>query len=372
MILLGMCDFPWWLMWLLPLLGFLLGWLLNGAIKNKRINELESDLNGCISAKNTLKGEYDGLVVELDGSKGEFHLLENRFNELSSSFDREKDVWGKERSSLESKISSLGSGSGGGNANSELMDAKADYEKCISEYTELKKEYNALEKKVDNASTASGFTSNDNDGKLSDKKGDLNYDVHAKLKNTNLQIIEGVGPKMEELLKKNGINTWSDLAEYDGDRLRKLLDNENPTKYKIIDPSTWANQATYAAHGKWNVLTDYQKNLDGGKTETLGNTDAKVEKVLIKLGYLKKWKKDDLKAIEGIGPKIESLFHDAGILTWKALSESSVDSLKDILAAAGDRYRLADPGTWPEQARMAHEGLWDKLNEYQDFLQGGK
>jgi small subunit ribosomal protein S2 len=33
---------------------------------------------------------------------------------------------------------------------------------------------------------------------------------------------------------------------------------------------------------------------------------------------------------------------------------------------------LADPSTWPKQAQMAVEGNWDRLQEYKDFLKGGK
>ena len=76
--------------------------------------------------------------------------------------------------------------------------------------------------------------------------------------------------------------------------------------------------------------------------------------------------------MEGIGPKIESLLKDAGIKNWLALASSEVSRLQDILTSAGDRYRLADPGTWPKQAELAASGKWTELKEYQDFLSGGK
>ena len=94
--------------------------------------------------------------------------------------------------------------------------------------------------------------------------------------------------------------------------------------------------------------------------------------MLIKLGVLKRWKQDDLKAIEGIGPKISQLCHDAGITTWRALSETPVSRLQEILDAAGPRYKLADPGSWPRQAGLAADGKWDELQAYQDELNGGK
>jgi hypothetical protein len=42
------------------------------------------------------------------------------------------------------------------------------------------------------------------------------------------------------------------------------------------------------------------------------------------------------------------------------------------LAAAGNRYKMHDPTTWPDQAKMADQGEWDKLKKWQDELEGGK
>jgi len=86
----------------------------------------------------------------------------------------------------------------------------------------------------------------------------------------------------------------------------------------------------------------------------------------------KKWKADDLKIVEGIGPKIEELLHNAGIKTWKALSDASSDSLREILDAAGSAYQIHDPGTWAQQAALADQGKWDELKKWQDELDAGK
>ncbi len=83
-------------------------------------------------------------------------------------------------------------------------------------------------------------------------------------------------------------------------------------------------------------------------------------------------KLDDLKIIEGVGPKIEQLLKDGGINTWVELSEAEVDRLKEILDAAGPRYQIHDPSTWPAQAKFASEGKWEELKEYQDMLMGGR
>ena len=83
-------------------------------------------------------------------------------------------------------------------------------------------------------------------------------------------------------------------------------------------------------------------------------------------------KPDDLKKIEGIGPKISQILTEAGIPTFKALSEADPVKLKEILEAAGSRYKMFDPTTWPEQAGLAAAGEWDKLKQLQDDLDGGR
>jgi len=80
---------------------------------------------------------------------------------------------------------------------------------------------------------------------------------------------------------------------------------------------------------------------------------------------------DDLKRVEGIGPKISGLLQEAGIATFAQLAATDVSRIQEILAAAALRG-LADPTTWPEQAKLASEGRWDKLGGLQDELKGGR
>ncbi|MEL6134305.1 MAG: carbohydrate-binding module family 20 domain-containing protein [Bacteroidota bacterium] len=85
-----------------------------------------------------------------------------------------------------------------------------------------------------------------------------------------------------------------------------------------------------------------------------------------------KSKEDRLAKVEGIGPKIEGLLRAEGITSFKSLSETSVDRLKEILIAAGSRYKMFDPTTWPEQSKLAADGKWEELKALQDKLKAGK
>lgn len=83
-------------------------------------------------------------------------------------------------------------------------------------------------------------------------------------------------------------------------------------------------------------------------------------------------KADDLKKIEGIGPKIAEILASKGYETFAKLGDAKVDDLKAILEEAGSRYKMHDPTTWPEQSKMAAEGKWDELKVWQDELDGGR
>jgi len=82
--------------------------------------------------------------------------------------------------------------------------------------------------------------------------------------------------------------------------------------------------------------------------------------------------KDDLTKVEGIGPKIKGLFNDAGIWSFVQLSEASIERLQKVLDDAGPRYRMHNPKTWAQQAKLAAEGKWDELKKWQKELKGGR
>ena len=82
--------------------------------------------------------------------------------------------------------------------------------------------------------------------------------------------------------------------------------------------------------------------------------------------------KDDLKVIEGVGPKIENMLGEAGIYTWKDLSKTPVSKLQKILNLAGKNYSMHDPSSWPKQAELAASGKWEQLKGLQSYLEQGK
>lgn len=82
--------------------------------------------------------------------------------------------------------------------------------------------------------------------------------------------------------------------------------------------------------------------------------------------------KDDLKIIEGIGPKVQDLLNAEGVYTFAQLAAMTPEAIKAILDAAGSIYAAMSPDTWPQQASLAAEGRMEELKKLQDELDGGR
>jgi len=81
---------------------------------------------------------------------------------------------------------------------------------------------------------------------------------------------------------------------------------------------------------------------------------------------------DNLKLVEGIGPKIEELLNADGIRTFAKLAATDPQHISALLHDAGARFQIHDPETWPQQAALARDGKWDELKVWQDKLTGGR
>lgn len=178
----------------------------------------------------------------------------------------------------------------------------------------------------------------------------------------DLKKIEGIGPKIESILNDAGIQTFARLAETPASRLSEILLAAGE-RFRIHNPGTWPRQAELARDGRWHELNYWQDLLDGGK-------GPEFDSLVIPPPASDN--SDDLKKVEGIGPAIEKLLHNAGIRTFVQLAGTKPERIREILDAAGERFRIHNPGTWPEQAAMARDGRWDELNAWQDELKGGK
>ena len=82
-------------------------------------------------------------------------------------------------------------------------------------------------------------------------------------------------------------------------------------------------------------------------------------------------KADDLKKIEGAGPKAAEALVNSGLDTFAKVAKAKPEALSTILSEASSRLSHIVTDTWPKQAKLAADGKWDELKELQDRLDGG-
>ena len=163
----------------------------------------------------------------------------------------------------------------------------------------------------------------------------------------DLTLINGIGPFWEKKLNGIGVLTYEQISNWDEAEIERVTKEIGFIPGKIARDK-WVDQAIELLKMKI-VSPDKLKAKKDHPTNS-----------------------NDLKIIEGIGPKIEQILKNADIQNWEDLADATPKYLENILAEAGDRFKMHDPGTWPTQARLAARGEWNLLREYQDDLKGGR
>ncbi|RMB63352.1 hypothetical protein EAX61_02880 [Dokdonia sinensis] len=118
------------------------------------------------------------------------------------------------------------------------------------------------------ASMASSFTAGN---KTVTRIVPISFDAAAaaaafgkKIKQDDLTVVEGIGPKIAELFHNHDIKTWANLAETSVEKCQEVL-NSGGKRFEIHRPATWPMQAELAALGKWDQLKRWQDEHDYGK-----------------------------------------------------------------------------------------------------------
>ena len=105
------------------------------------------------------------------------------------------------------------------------------------------------------------FEDEDINEDVTDNDGDEASSTPSSISD-DLTKIEGIGPKIAEVLNKKGIYTYADLSSSKVADLRDWLADVDLAQH---DPKTWSKQATLAKNGKWDALAELQDSLDGGR-----------------------------------------------------------------------------------------------------------
>ena len=80
----------------------------------------------------------------------------------------------------------------------------------------------------------------------------------------DLTRIEGIGPKVAEVLAEAGIITFAQVAASKAEDLKEILEKSDGN-FNAQDPTSWPEQAQLAADGKWDEFKELQDKLNAGR-----------------------------------------------------------------------------------------------------------
>jgi len=86
--------------------------------------------------------------------------------------------------------------------------------------------------------------------------------VEKKVEADDLVKIEGIGPKVSKALIDAGISTFEALSNTKVEDIQKILTDAG---LRMMDATTWPQQAKLAAEGDWDALKKLQDKLSGGR-----------------------------------------------------------------------------------------------------------
>lgn len=136
---------------------------------------------------------------------------------------------------------------------------------------------------------------------------------------------------------------------------------------EIVIESIVASGAKKAAPAKAEkVAPKKEAKVVAPKSETAPKAEPKKAGAKKATG-----KADDLKKIEGAGPKAAEALVNAGFETFAKVAKAKPEELSNILTEASSRLAHLVTDSWPKQAKLAADGKWDELKELQDRLDGG-
>jgi len=137
----------------------------------------------------------------------------------------------------------------------------------------------------------------------------------------------------------------------------------------VIEKAEEEKAAVVKAPKKEKAEAVVEKDAPKQTKEDAAPVTEKKEKAAVKKTV--KVDSDNLTKIEGIGPKGAEALTNAGIDSYAKLAKAKAEKIKEILTEASSRMAHLDPESWPKQAKMAADGKWDELKDWQDKAKGG-
>ena len=196
--------------------------------------------------------------------------------------------------------------------------------------------------------------------KQAENEGDVEEETTAKTVVADIEdeTLDEKAPKVK--IEKPAVAKFKKDVEDDSASEKALKAKESKKKAKEITPKNVETKAP-------PVVAKTTEN----EIEADVSTEALEKKAPKKAAKAKDNKGDDLTKIEGAGPKAAEALINAGLDTYEKVANAKADAIKEILTEASSRMAHLDPTSWPKQAKMASDGKWDELKEWQDNAKAG-
>ncbi len=383
------------------LLSFLFGMLFGLVSRGRRLRQLKREIKLQAETIEELKKKVEELTeevdlkeadlqkarFEIDDLRAKMQRIENENNQLSAEMNTAKDTISKLRNTNQTYADTIEGMTQEVNElkaqNSQLSTHVTQGEEALSNIAVMQSMYGATQQKLSELEQKINRLEIENDGLKSqigsavvtstssspaetaiddiapdsfdDRAFQTTRDsakagerlISTRSEKDDLTLINGIGPFIEQKLNEAGVHTYDEISRWDNTTIAQITKQIQFFPGRIEDDN-WVEQAARLSQMKLDNPEAFSRQ---------GGTPSNPK---------------DLKIIEGIGAKIEELLRTKGIRTWVELAGTDVETLRNTLREAGTGFNSIDPTSWPEQARLAANGEWEKLRQYQNYLGKGK
>ena len=351
------------------LLGGLIGWYLH----NQKTQELIDEHEELLSNNTRLAHAHDTLNIRCENLQSAFASL----NESHKKLDASHADLHTSFSQLKAEKTAFMFQNVGNNASNnsetetELVDLQANYATQTRENEELNAQIAHLNSQLVAVNAEYFAYKNEAMQPIA-----LTDDSAEQLKNLRQQYDTMLDNYIQQGQRIKNLTT--EVHEWQGHFDGLMLKNNNQDT-RIIELEEMRSSLDIEVgilRGRYNELEARHSSLTrrfqdlNAANDTLEHTISGLNADI--LAHHRRANPDDLKIIEGVGPKIEELLNAAGIYTYGQLATTEMAVLRTILDNAGARFRMHDPQTWLIQADIADKGDRVKLKEYQEYLIAGR
>ncbi len=309
-------------------------------------NEHAAYANDMEIARTTHRADYDALMNHFNDLQSRYDALEAEHRAHANQAEENQKGWNQQISDWTKNYNDL---------QQKHQDLNLVYSTQADGFNEAQRAQNEALAKLQVQYAEAGRTNKELHVEISDLEAARQEADEARM--AAEQKLAAQAADWEQ--KYDQLNTAHDQLQIELDRLNQ----DHTTALQEMD--ALHSKTAQEIEGRQTIIDEWSKRYS-----TVAINLAECERMRTEAADA--GRRDDLKIVEGIGPKIEELLHNAGIFTFKQLSSTSTQLLREILSQGGARFVMHDPGTWPAQADLASNGEWDKLREYKDYLMGGK